>query len=237
MSRQEKRVAREKAAAAEAAQIVEQAVAKVTAEAAPAQPVARRTRALSPEHAALAPEVKALRDEGMAWWLIGHTLSLPGSGETVREGKAGAAFARRIYASGFGEVPRTQQRNGTRANREKNDEVRRIKGTTKRDRVEQVRSGASVIREDMPNDEVIDMLRGRVIGWHIDTSRYGDNPPDVPQYLEQEAGVHRQWAKVEFHDGERCLVFKTFEPKGPLSLRGIAGATRIVRIKTIHTVR
>lgn len=226
----------EKEAAVQATAIIEAAVATITQE--PAEkPVARRTRALSPEHAALAPEVKRLRDEGMAWWLIGHTLGLPGSADTVRAGKAGAGFARRVYASAFGAVPRSQVRNGTRANREKNPEVRRLKGSTKRDRVASVQAGTAVLDLSLSNEEIVETLRGRVIGWAIDVTRYGDNLPDVPTYLEQEAGVHRQWAKIEEHGDERCLVFKTWDHKAPLKFRGLAGATRIVRLRSIHTVR
>ena len=237
MSKQERRAKAEAKATAQAAQIIEEATRKVKAESAEASPQKRRRGTLSDEHAALAPRVKELRDGGMAWWQIGFELSLPGSADNVRQGKGGAAFARKIYAAGFGEVPRSQVRNGSRANREKNEDVKALKRQRKTDRVGQVRAGQAVLREGMTDEEVVETLRGRVIGWHIDVSQVGDKKGEAPVYAEQEAGVHKKWAKVEEHGGERCLVFKEFDPKAPIKYRAFAGSTRIVRLRVIHTVR
>lgn len=245
VSKQERRAKAEAKANEQASEIIEQAtrkaeqrlneaVAKAEAEAAPAKP---RRGALSAEHAALAPQVKELRDKGMAWWQIGFELHLPGSADNVREGKGGAAFARKVYAAGFGEVPRTQVRNGSRANREKNEDVRALKSQRKMDRVAAVRAGVAVLREDMTDEEVVETLRGRIIAWHTDVSQIGEVKGTEPQYLEQSTGVHRKWCKVEVHGEDRCVVFKEYDPTAPLKYRGWAGAVRIVRLKTIHTVR
>src|SRR5687767_6868447 len=129
-----KRQAKRDKANAKAAEVVDAAIeaAVATIEAKP------KRGALSPEHAALAPKVKELREKGLAWWQIGFELGLPGSADTVAKGKGGAAFARKIWKAAFGEVPRVQQRNGSRRNREKNDHVRELRATTKTQRVEQV---------------------------------------------------------------------------------------------------
>lgn len=233
MSKQERRAKADQKADQQAEQVVAAAVAKVTAE----TPQKPRRGALSPEHAALAPKVKELRDKGVAWWQIGFELSLPGSADNVRQGKGGAAFARKIYAAEIGEVPRTQVRNGSRANREKNEDVKAIKRERKMDRVAKVRSGEAVLREDMTDEEVVETLRGRVIGWHVNVGEVGEVKSKSPEYLEMEAGVHRKWCKVEEHGGERCLAFKEYDAKAPIKFRDMAGATRIVRLRSIHTVR
>ena len=193
-----------------------------------------RKGALSAEQAALGEQVKAMREQGVAWWQIGFKLGLPGSADTVAAGKSGAAFARKIYKATFGEVPRVQVRDGSRANREKNVDIKALKKTKKMDRVAQVRSGTAVLREDMTDEEVVATLRGRVIGWHIDLNSVDGKGQS---FHEQEAGVHRRFCKVEIHNGERCVAFREFDPKSPVKYRDFAGSTRIVRLANIHTVR
>lgn len=234
MSQQEKRAKADKKAAVQAEAIIEAAKAKVAA----APPQKPRRGALSDEHKALAPEVKRMRDNGIAWWAIGHALGLPGSADNVAQGKGGAAFARKIYASEIGAVPRTQARNGSRsASREKNEDIRDLKKQRKRDRVASVHAGKAVIREDMTDEEVVETLRGRTIGWAIDLSVVGDLEGIEKQFLDQEAGVHRRWCKVVEIKGERCISFRQFDPKGAIKYRDTPGATRTVRLRAIHTVR
>lgn len=234
MSKQERRVKASKAADQKAAEVVEAAIAKVTApEAAEAVQKVRRG-ALSPEHAALSGAVKELRDKGVAWWQIGFELGLPGSADNVAQGKGGAAFARKIYKAAFGEVPRSQVRDGSRANREKHGDVKAIKAQRKMDRVAAVRSGEPVVRQDMTDEEVVEMFRGRVIGWHINLDDIDGNGPS---FHEQEAGVHKRFVKVEVHGGKRCLAFREFDFNAPVQYRSIPGPTRVVRLQYIHTVR
>ena len=225
MSKQDKAAKAVKIATAQAGAIIEAAVEKVT------KP---RRGALSAEHAALAGSVKELRETGMAWWQIGFKLSLPGNADTVAKGKGGAAFARKIYKAAFGEVPRVQVRDGSRANREKNEDIKALRKTKKADRVAQVRSGETVLRDDMTEAEVVATLRGRTIGWFINLNKV-DGRGDL--FAEQEASVHRRFCKVETHSGERCVVFKEVDLTAPIKYREMAGATRIVRLANIHTVR
>ena len=225
MSKQDKAAKAAKAADTQVQVVIAAAVEKVTK---------ARRGSLSAEHAAMSEQVKELRDTGMPWWQIGFKLSLPGNADTVAKGKGGAAFARKIYKAAFGEVPRVQVRDGSRANREKNEEVKALKKTRKADRVAQVRSGSAVLREDMTDEEVIATLRGRMIGWYINLHTV-DNKGE--KFYEQECGVHRRFCKVEEHSGERCVVFKEYDPTAPIKYRDMAGATRIVRLANIHTVR
>lgn len=227
MSKQERRAKAEAKAAVQAAEIIEKATAKVAA---------TRTRTLSEEHLALAPKIKEYREQGVAWWIIGFKLSLPGSADNVKDGKSGASFARRIYASAYGEVPRTQSR-GSRRTADRNEDVAAVKRQRKTDRVEAVRSGQSVLRDSMTDEEVVETLRGRVIGWSVDLSSLSEKMQGTTQHMDQETGVHRKWAKIETHGGDRCLVFKEFDPNAPVKYRSFAGATRIVRVREIHTVR
>jgi hypothetical protein len=224
MKRQERTARATKKAAVEAEAIIAEAVEKV-----------KRTRKLPEEHLALAQAVKDQRDAGVAWWAIGHALGLPGSADNVAQGKGGAAYARRIYAAAFGEVPRSQVRNGMRASREKNEDVKALRKQRKSDRQESVRAGVAVLRDNMTNEEVVETLVGRTIGWHIPVHELW--PGGEQHYAEQEASIHPKWAKVEEHNGERCIVFKEFDPKAPIKFRMFAGSTRIVRLSRIHTVR
>lgn len=237
-SKQERRAKAEAKATVQATEIIEAAKAKVTGAA--ANP--RRTRTLSAEHKALAPKVKEYREQGMAWWMIGFKLSLPGSADTVAAGKGGAAFARRIWVDSYGPIPKAAPRSPRGHSSEKNEDVKAIKKERKTDRVAKVRQGEAVLRLDMTDEEVVETLRGRVIGWTTDlTSMWPehrrDNEEGVSRHMEQEAGVHKRWAKVEEQGGERCLVFKEFDPNAPIKYRAFAGSTRIVRLRTIHTVR
>lgn len=52
----------------------------------------------------LAVEVRYLRGQGKAWWLIARELGLPGNGASAKQGRAGAAFARRLWKAAWGET-------------------------------------------------------------------------------------------------------------------------------------
>ena len=227
MSKRQERTAKaDKKAKATAEAVVAEAVGQAVAKA--------KRGALPAEHAALADEVKRLRETGMAWWQIGHELHLPGSADNVAQGKGGAAYARKIWKAAFGDVPRVQNRDGSRRDTEKNATVKAIKKQRKVDRVEQVRTGVAVINENMSDDEILEMLRGRTIGWSFDMDRL-DHKGE--QFVEQEAGIHHRFAKIEMHKGERCIAFREYDATAPLKVRGVPGPTRIVRLSTIHTVR
>lgn len=225
MSRQAKR----DKANAKAAEVVDAAIDAAVA----TLPKPKRGE-LPAEHAALAEQVKAMREEGLAWWQIGFKLSLPGSADTVAKGKGGAAYARKIWKSAFGEVPRVQKRDGSRSKKaEKNEHVRELKESTKTARVEQVRAGTSVIRPDMTDDEVIAMLDGRMLTWSFnlaDVDSQGDS------FFDCTVGVFKGTLKVHGLGLDRYVDFREYDPSAPLAYRGMKGGQRTVRLSAIHTV-
>jgi hypothetical protein len=194
-------------------------------------------KTLAPELAAHAPAIKAAREAGEAWWRIAHTLGLPGSAETVAKGKAGAGLARRIYAAAFGALPARPVSERTAKKRsEKNENVKAIKATKKEDRVEKVLTGRdSVIPSDLPDEEVVTMLRGREISW---MNNLNDLDGKGDSWSEETALVHPKWAAIEITaDGHRCLKFKVRDLGVPIEFRLEPGATRIVRLDRIHSVK
>lgn len=190
--------------------------------------------AVPPEFAAMAEQVKTLRDAGKAWWQIGYELGLPGSADTVAKGKGGAAYARKVYKSKYGEVPRTQVRNGSRSRKaEKNEHVRALKESTKTARVEAVRSGEAVIKPDMTDLEVVEMLDGRMITWSFNLANV-DNQGD--EFFDCTIGVFKGTLKVKGLGVDRYVDFREYDPTAPVAVRGIPGGLRSVRLSSIHTV-
>lgn len=247
MSKQERKAKAAKAADAVVAAGVESAVAAVQGKAdlghsmaatdmLPASLTTKVKRgALPAEHAALAAEVKGLRESGLAWWQIGHKLALPGSADNVAQGKGGAAYARKIWKAAFGEVPRVQTRTGKRSKRaEKNDHVRELKATTKTERVEAVRRGVSVIKPEMTDEQVIEMLTGRVITWSFNLGNVDGQEDD---FYDCTIGVFPKTCKVLDIKGDRAIEFRELDPSAPISVRGVPGAMRVVRVSAIHTVK
>lgn len=225
-----KRQAKRDKANAQAAQVVDAAIeqAVATIEAKP------KRGALSPEHAALAPQVKELREKGLAWWQIGFELKLPGSADTVAKGKGGAAFARKIWKSAFGEVPRVQNRDGkSRKPREKNEHIRELRTATKTSRVEAVRTGTSVIKPETTNDEIVAMIDGRMITWSFNLDSV-DAQGDA--FFDCTAGVFKGTVKVHGLGLERYVEFREYDRRTPLQYRGFPGGSRIVRVASIHTI-
>lgn len=231
MTKQERRgkASRKAAEQAEAtvAAAVDSTVAAVAAKA--------KRGSLPAEHAALATDVKQLREQGLAWWQIGFKLSLPGSADTVAKGKGGAAYARKIWKAAFGEVPRVQTRDGSRSKkREKNEAVRELKETKQADRVEAVRSGESVLKATMTDEEVLNMLEGRVITWSFNL---GSLDRQEDEFYDVTIGVFPGTLKVSGEGPDRVIDFRELDQNAPLAVRGIKGGHRTVRISAIHTVK
>ena len=182
-------------------------------------------------------QVKELRDTGMAWWAIGRELGLEGAGESAATGKKGASRARALYRKAFGEVPRSQAVRGTsKEARESNDTVRSMKKTSKDKRKEIVRSGKAFISEEMSDEDLIEAVRGRTIGW---TSNLNDLDGKGDHYSEQEACVHPKTSITITigPDDRRVLNFREYDKTAPLNVRAIPAGARSVRVAQIHTVR
>lgn len=254
MSRQERGAMRAKIAARRAAQVVEEATARVVARRrvppnvevpladheppAPSSPQDPRG-----EGRDLAQRAKDLRDKGIAWWVIGQTLGLAGKASSASEpeAKRGAGQARRLYAAANrGEVPRTQrQRAGTVA-KPTGPASRGVPAYLRKEAL--VRDG-HVIPRDMSDEEVEAMLVGRRIEWAIDMAKLTDTDPETwgpeeRRWVPQEAKVHPdpQWVKViREEDEERVVYFREYLGQTQDGRR-LSGPTRCVRVDAIYTV-
>lgn len=248
MGRQERAARRAAMAERQAAHVVEQATARarrpqkaaVATKAAAATPVS--ANGSSSATVDLGAECRRLRDEqGMAWWLIGKTLGLPGAGDSATTGKAGAHQARRLYASTGAEVPRTRapRSNGGQPAREKGPALR----GSKVERKIMVTMGTHVIPEDYTDEQVLAYVAGRTIEWGINLRRLCGVGEDY--WTNQEARVHPTDVIIDEYpdlEGGRVLRFREFhgydtDPKSRKYGEPIAGPTRTVRVSSIHTVR
>jgi len=219
MTKQDRRAKRGKRADEKAAAIVEETVTKIG-----------QRKALPEEHLALAPEVKALREGGSSWMAIGAKLGFPGS-------KSGAAYARKVWAVAYGEVPRVQapRGQGKRSRRkEKNEHVAALKQTKREERIVAARNGQGVIRPDMPDDDVIEMLRSRTIVYSINLDDM-DGQGDL--YEDRTVSVFPKGVRLKGTANERQVTFYEYDPAGPVALRAVPGACRTVRLSAIHSVR
>lgn len=186
----------------------------------------------------LSAECKRLRGTGMAWWLIGKTLGLPGAGDSAVTGKAGAHQARRLYAKGNGgEVPRSR---APRVNGVKAEKGPAEKGT-KTERKVALTLGEQIIPEDLDAVSIVSMLAGKTIEWGVNLA---DLCPGPDEWYNHEARVHPWDVKVDealSRDGCRTVRFREFYGYEKDDKRGgeypIAGPTRTVRLRSIHTVR
>lgn len=182
----------------------------------------------------LSTECKRLRETGMAWWLIGKTLGLPGAGDSAVTGKAGAHQARRLYARGNnGEVPRTRapRINGVRAEKGPGAQG------TKTDRKLALTLGEQVIPEETDEDGIVHMLAGKTIEWGVNLA---DLCPGRDEWYNHEARVHPFDVRVDeklSKDGCRTVSFREFYGWDKDTHEPLAGPTRTVRLRSIHTVR
>jgi len=168
----------------------------------------------------IANKIKALREQGMAWWRIGYELNLPGSANTVAKGKAGAARARKLYKKHFGALPARQKTTSS----ERKDR--------KAERAERARNGKPLFDSEATAEEIKTMIAGKEITWSIDLGKLSGGEPGSAGYSEENAVVHPDRLVVEDgKNGERCVRFRE------LSKGGMAGATRTVRLSAIHTIR
>lgn len=179
-----------------------------------------------------AAECRRLRDEqGMAWWLIGKTLGLPGAGNSAATGKGGAHQARRLYASTGKEVPRTRAPRGKAAEPKGPGQV-----GTKTERKIALTLGEHVIPEDLPDEEVVALVAGKWIEWGVNLA---DLAPGKDEWYNHEARVHPEYVMVDedpAKDGSRTLRFREFLGRDDHG-RLMSGPTRTVRLRAIHTVR
>jgi len=236
MTKQDRMIKAQREAEQQAGHIIEAATKRIV-ERTEAEKPARKPRApkqMDPELLALAPQIKEAREQNVAWWKIAHNLSLPGSADSVAQGKAGAGMARRIYAAAYGALPpRAVSERTYRKRAEKDPAVKAIKAEKKEDRVAKAHAGTGVLPSDLSDEEVLVMLKGRNITWSVnlnDLDGKGDS------YSDEEALVHPRYAKIEHHSGQRCIAFRELADS-KADARTVPGAIRVVYLSRIHSIR
>jgi hypothetical protein len=243
-TRQERLAARRARIAKQATAIIEGAVTRVVA-ARPAVAIdPGKTVGVALNGQSDPQEVKALRDGGMAWWVIGQKLGLSGAASSASEpeAKRGAGRARALYAAANrGEVPRTHKpRAGATVK-----PTGPGRGGSVVSRKEQLVNEGHVIPRDMPDEEVEALVLGRTIEWAIDLARLTETDPDTwgdadRRWVSNDAKVHvdPQWVYVSTEDsGERTLRFREYAGYDTDRQKHMSGPTRVVRVDSIYTIR
>lgn len=255
-TRQERLAARRARIAKQATTIIEQATERVVAARPAVEEAAealaewvqhgREVKAADEQSGQPDPqEVKALRDGGMAWWVIGQKLGLAGAATSASEpeAKRGAGRARALYAAANrGEVPRTNKPRAGATVRPTGPG----RGGTVTSRKEQLVNEGHVIPRDMPDEEVQALLAGRTIEWAIDLARLTGTTPeswgtDSKRWVTNDARVHvdPQWVYVSTDEdsGERTVRFREYAGFDTDRQKHMSGPTRVVRVDAIFTVR
>jgi hypothetical protein len=170
----------------------------------------------------LAMEVRYLRESGKAWWLIAQELGLPGNGCDAKQGRAGAAFARRLWKAAWGETY-----HDTNVNRE-----------TKGERVDRAQLDTSrpYFAADALAPDIISRIRGVKIEW-ITRLQAGDGLV----VSHQETYVHDDKQLIKVKQGPKGRYVEFFEQpdKTMLAIRNSlskAGPLRSVYLDRIIRV-
>lgn len=217
-NKQERAAKKQKKADKQADVIIEAAVAEVKAKA--------KRGEVTEDDKALGQQVKDLRDSGMAWWQIAHTLRLPGSADNVREGKSGASKARALYKKAFGALPETaRSRAGTRPDRVYGDGPRPAGQRTRNARRDVIRKDpelASMFTDEHSDEDIVKMLTGRRI-------TYTNSLSGVQDTLR----IHKE-SRVEIahYPNGKCIQFREDHSDSP----GIAPAYKY-RPAQMRTIR
>lgn len=141
----------------------------------------------------LAVEVRKLREIGSAWWRIAYELQLPHNGPSAKQGKGGAAYARRLWVRAWGALPEA----GERSNRETKSSKRERAITTE---------ARPYFTEEAKDMDVIKAVCGKEIHW---TARVGNGVGAVVS--PQTAFVHHDPRTIRIVLGPRGRVLEFFE--------------------------
>lgn len=150
----------------------------------------------------LAVEVRKLREgSGKAWWLIAYELCLPGGDHRgAKEGRAGAAFARRLWKAAWGQTYQT-----TNAVRE-----------TKEERVDRslLDNAPAYFENDALELDIIKALTGKRVEW---VTRLPTQGGLVVSH--QETYVHKEPRLVKIKQGPKGRYVEFFEMPDPALLK------------------
>lgn len=190
-----------------------------------------RAAAATDEEYALGCKVRALRDQGEAWWAIAAALKLDGYGDSAKTGKRGAGKARRAYAAAFGSHPRTQrkERKGG-APAERNENAAKVQQQRREDRLAKVRGGESVLDLTLTDAELEDMLRGRKIHW-MTMGTGGLDPVERVATVHPDVGV-----MVEGEGEDRVLHFREYHSSAPVDVRWMPAQHRTIPLVQIYEI-
>jgi hypothetical protein len=169
----------------------------------------------SDEDYALAERVRELRSQGRAWWSIAHEMELKGHGASVKTGKTGAAYARRLWERAWGPTYKDTS----------------VERDTKAKKVERAltQPGKPFFAADAPDLEILDAVKGKEIEW---TTRLAAGHETVVCSVQKSivSGLH----KVEIVQGPKGRVLKFYEL--PEQGSRISGPLRSVYINQIEKV-
>lgn len=168
----------------------------------------------SDEDFALAEQVRELRSTGLAWWAIAYKLDLKGSGPSVKQGKTGAAHARRLWEKAWGPTYKDTS----------------VERDTKARKVERALTepGKPFFAKDALDLEVLDAVKGKSIEW---TTRLGAGDTVVCSIQTAiVSGLH----KLEIVQGPKGRVLKFYEL--PEEGSRLSGSLRSVYVDRIERV-
>lgn len=143
---------------------------------------------------AKAQEVRTMREGGEAWWRIAQAMGLPGSGASAKQGKSGAAYARRLWERAWGKT----YLDGERAPRETKE--------VKRERVV-LAPHRSAFTDASTDQAIADAILGNKIYW---SARLG-TPEQGIVVSPQEAYVHHNPRLVRVKQGPKGRYVEFYE--------------------------
>jgi hypothetical protein len=237
MSKQDKKIKKQKKGKAKAEAIIAETKAKVAAKPDKAIVTLRPTKfdserkdGITDEQFMLGVRVRELRDQGEPWWAIARDLEMEGAGSSATTGKKGAARARTAYKVAFGDFPRTFRRGGGKGPIERNANVAALKKMKRAEAKAIAKAGKAVITSEMSDEEVAGMLKGRRIKW-FSTETVADG-------LDLEACVHPKAPLYIMGEGDaRVIEFREEHRRAPKEDRWVPGQIRTVRLRQIYSVR
>lgn len=244
MSKQDKKIKKQKKGKAKAEEIIAEAKAKVKTGNMTGQVKGlpqpkttvttkfdgERKEGIADDVFLLGARVRELRDEGEPWWAIAKALELEGAGDSATTGKKGAARARTAYKAAFGDFPRTFKRGGYKGPHEPNANVAALKKMKRAEAKAIAKAGKAVITADMSDEEVAGMLKGRRIKWF--------STETVKDGLDLEAAVHPKAPLYIMGDGDdRVIEFREEHRRAPKEARWVPAQIRTVRLRQIYSVR
>lgn len=230
MGKQDRAVKKSKKGKAKAEEIISEAVANVATKTTATKWDSERIEGCSDEDFLLGVRCRELREEGEAWWAIAKALELPGAGDSATTGKKGASRARTVYKAAFGSFPRTFKTGVVKSIADRNEHVREMQKKKKSDLKAVAMAGKSVISEDMSDEDVAGMLKGRKIRWYSNEL--------MPEGVDRECAISPTAPLYIMGEGkDRVIEFREQHRRAPADVRWMPAQIRTVRLRQIYSVK